>query len=135
MSQTEPKSFHLGQASYKLTVMESKAQEIPDLSVRSIARGPGRIELSISFCSDRVPDAFAGHTLRILYSTVSPLTSINIVQPTIPSRLQYGEMQKSIPLPPGASLPTSATLSGSSEAVRSLTQEHTPAVQLIIAQA
>lgn len=135
ISPTETKSFHLGQASCKFTVMESKAQDVPDFCVRSIVRGPGRIELAITFCSDRVPEAFADHAMRMLCSTVTLLTSVSIMQPIVPSGLQYREMQKCIPLPPNASLPTSTTVLGNHEAVAMLTQEQMQGIQLMVAQA
>ncbi|KAK5661597.1 hypothetical protein OQA88_9697 [Cercophora sp. LCS_1] len=131
---SEPKSFHLGAAACKFTVLESKAQDVPDLFVKSIIRGPSRIELSVTFCADRVPEAFAEHALRMLCSTVSLLTSVSIMQPVIPSGHQYRSMPKSIPLPPSASLGSPVVNTTEAEAMRSLTPEQTQAIQVIIAQ-
>ncbi|KAK3348711.1 non-ribosomal peptide synthetase [Lasiosphaeria hispida] len=128
----EPKSFHLGSAACKFTVMESKAQDVPDLLVKSIVRGPGNIELSISFCADRVPDAFSEHALRMLCATVSLLTSVSIMQPVIPCGYQYRNMQKRVPLAPSASLTTPTTSSRDIEAVKALSPEHTRTIQTLI---
>jgi len=130
---SEPKSFHLGSAVCKFTVMEAKAQDVPDLLVKSIVRGPGRIELSVTFCADRVPEAFADHALRMLCATVNLLTSVSIMQPIIPPGQQYRGMQKSIPLPPN-SLPPSSTGGPDAEAAKSLSQDQTHAIQAMIAQ-
>ncbi|KAK1753338.1 hypothetical protein QBC47DRAFT_416024 [Echria macrotheca] len=130
---SEPKSFHLGSSSCKFTVMEAKAQDVPDLFVKSIVRGAGRIELTITFCADRIPEAFAEHALRSLCATVNLLTSVSIMQPVIPSGQQYRAMQKSIPLPPSASLGASTT-ANNADAVKSLTQDQTQAIQTMISQ-
>jgi acyl-CoA synthetase (AMP-forming)/AMP-acid ligase II len=134
ISPHEPKSFHLGAASCKFTVMESRAQDLPDLFVRSIVRGAGRIELSISFCADRVPEAFAEHSLRMLCATVSLLTSVSIMQPIIPSGHQYRGMSKTMPLPASASLVTPPITSGDMEAISSLRQDQVQGIQAVIAQ-
>ena len=134
ISPLEPKSFHLGSAACKFTVMESRAQDVPDLFVRSIVRGAGRIELSMTFCANRVPDAFAEHALRMLCATVSLLTSVSIMQPIIPAGHQYRSMTKTTPLPANASLASSPRSQSDVEAVRSLTQEQAQGIQSVIAQ-
>ncbi|KAK3385753.1 hypothetical protein B0H63DRAFT_473533 [Podospora didyma] len=130
---SEPKSFHLGSAACKLTIVESKAQDIPDLFVRSIERGTGRIELTITFCGDRIPEPFAEHVLRNLHTTISLLTSVSIMQPIIPSGFKYRTMQKRIPLAPSPSL-TAQPPSAVEEAINSLTPEVTKAIQTLISQ-
>ncbi|KAK3312990.1 hypothetical protein B0H66DRAFT_524561 [Apodospora peruviana] len=132
----EPKSFHLGAAACKFTVMESKAQDIPDLFVRSIVRGPGRVELSISFCADRIPEPFAEHALRTLCATLSLLTSVSIMQPIIPCGYQYRAVQKRIPLLPPTSVPPSlATPTFADPGAIELTPEQTHAIQTTISHA
>ncbi|AEO68475.1 non-ribosomal peptide synthetase [Thermothielavioides terrestris NRRL 8126] len=96
---SEPKSFHLGAAACKFTITESKAQDVPDLFVRSLVRPTNRVEISITFCADRVPETFAEHALRMLCSTISVLTSVTIMQPVVPSGSQYRAMVRRIPLP------------------------------------
>lgn len=131
ISPFEPKSFHLGTATCKFTVMESKAQDIPDLYVRSIVRGPGRVELSISFCADRIPEPFAEHALRTLCATVSLLTSVSIMQPIIPCGYQYRAVQRRIPLVPPVSLPPATT----ADSTFNLTPDQTHAIQSMISHA
>ncbi|KAB5583445.1 non-ribosomal peptide synthetase [Coniochaeta sp. 2T2.1] len=96
----EPKAFHLGSASCVLDVLESMAKDVYDFSVHSIMRGQGRVELGLTFCTDRVPEELAEHALRLLSETVNMLTSVSIMQPVVPSAHQYRAMQKRIPLPP-----------------------------------
>ncbi|KAK4237065.1 hypothetical protein C8A03DRAFT_34994 [Achaetomium macrosporum] len=96
---SEPKSFHLGAASCKFTIHESKAQDVPDLFVKSLVRPANRVEISITFCTDRVSETFAEHALRLLCSTIGLLTSVNLMQPVIPCGYQYRNMVKRIPLP------------------------------------
>ncbi|KAM7214269.1 non-ribosomal peptide synthetase, partial [Rhypophila decipiens] len=130
ISPSEPKSFHLGSATCKFTVMESKAQDIPDLFVRSIVRGPGRVELSISFCADRIPEPFAEHALRTLCATISLLTSVSIMQPIIPCGYQYRAVQRRIPLVPPVSLPPASV-----DSTFNLSPDQTHAIQSMISNA
>lgn len=129
---SEPKSFHLGTASCKFTIHESKAQDVPDLFVRSLVRPPGRVEISITFCADRVPEPFAEHALRMLCSTISLLTNVSIMQPVIPCGYQYRGMMKRIPLSSSASLPVQAQDTVDSSILASLSQEQIKAVQTVI---
>ncbi|KAK0610097.1 hypothetical protein B0T17DRAFT_545875 [Bombardia bombarda] len=103
---SEPKSFHLGSAACKFTIVESTAQDMPDLFVRSIVRGSGRVEISISFCAGRINEAFAEDALTNLCASVALLTSVSIMQPVIPGGYQYRGMESKIPLP-NPSLPSS----------------------------
>ncbi|KAK3299574.1 uncharacterized protein B0H64DRAFT_355769 [Chaetomium fimeti] len=127
---SEPKSFHLGTASCKFTIHESKAQDMPDLWVRSLVRPTNRVEISISFCADRLTEKFAEHALRMLCSTISLLTSVSIMQPVIPCGYQYRSMIKRIPLP------AKPTVSDDSEAdssiMNTLSKEQIEAVQMVI---
>ncbi|KAB5585673.1 non-ribosomal peptide synthetase [Coniochaeta sp. 2T2.1] len=95
----QPKAFHLGSASCVLDVLESKAKDVYDFSVHSIMRGQGRVELGLTFCTDRVPEELAEHALHLLSETVNMLTSVSIMQPVVPSAHQYRAMQKRIPSP------------------------------------
>ncbi|AEO58494.1 non-ribosomal peptide synthetase [Thermothelomyces thermophilus ATCC 42464] len=127
---SEPKSFHLGSASCKFTIHESNAQDVPDMFVRSLVRPPDRVEISITFCADRIPEKFAEHALRMLCSTVSLLTSVSIMQPVIPCGYQYRNMIKRIPLPPKAAHAEDVELAES--VMNSLSNEQVEAVQTII---
>jgi acyl-CoA synthetase (AMP-forming)/AMP-acid ligase II len=129
---SEPKSFHLGAASCKFTISESRSQDIPDLFVRSVLRPPGRVEVMITFCADRIPGPFAEHALKMLGQSISLLTSVSIMQPVIPCGYQYRAMMKRIPLPPSASLSTQGSDSAESKILASLSQEQIKAVQTVI---
>lgn len=134
---SEPKSFHLGTASCKFTVIESRAQDVPDLFIRSIARGNNRVELSVTFCVDRVPETFADEALRMICATINLLTSVNITQPLIPSGDQYKNMEKKIPLPLRDLLDacTAHTSAGRSDAVKALTKDQEGGIQTVISKA
>ncbi|EGZ69442.1 hypothetical protein NEUTE2DRAFT_159906 [Neurospora tetrasperma FGSC 2509] len=134
---SEPKSFHLGTASCKFTVIESRAQDVPDLFIRSIARGNNRVELSVTFCVDRVPETFADEALRMICATINLLTSVNITQPLIPSGYQYKNMEKKIPLPLRDLLDacTAHTSAGRSDAVKALTKDQEGGIQAVISKA
>ncbi|KAK4249149.1 non-ribosomal peptide synthetase [Corynascus novoguineensis] len=126
---SEPKSFHLGSASCKFTIHESKAQDVPDMFVRSLVRPPDRVEISITFCADRITEKFAEHALRMLCSTISLLTSVSIMQPVIPCGYQYRGMIKRIPLPPkvGQEDPDATN-----NIMKSLSKEQAEAIQTVI---
>lgn len=126
---SEPKSFHLGAASCKFTIHESKAQDMPDLFVKSLVRPTNRVEISISFCADRLTEKFAEHALRMLCSTISLLTSVSIMQPVIPCGYQYRSMVKRIPLP---AKPTAAEDSETDSIMGTLNKEQVEAVQMVI---
>lgn len=128
----EPKSFHLGAAACKFTINEAKAQDVPDFFVRSLVRPPGRVEISITFCADRIPEPFAEHALRMLSSTISLLTSVSIMQPVIPCGYQYRNMAKRIPLPPSAPPSTSASDTTENSTMSSLSDDQVKAVQTVI---
>ncbi|KAK3317543.1 hypothetical protein B0T19DRAFT_293542 [Cercophora scortea] len=131
----ETKVFHLGSASCKFIVVESKAQDIPDLFIRSTVRGTGRVELSMSFCGDRVPEPFAEHALRMLCATIGLLTSVSIMQPIVPYGHQYRDMPKEIPLPQSTPVNASTIPSSSTPGdTDSLSAEHTRAIQHLISQ-
>ncbi|KAK1776635.1 hypothetical protein QBC45DRAFT_211717 [Copromyces sp. CBS 386.78] len=133
----EPKSFHLGNASCNFTVVESRAQDVPDLFIRSIARGNNRVELSVTFCVDRVPETFADEALRMVCATINLLTSVNIMQPLIPSGYQYKATEKRIPLPLRDLLDacTAHISAGRSDAVKALTKDQEKAIQTVISKA
>ena len=130
---SEPKSFHLGAAACKFTINESKAQDVPDLFVRSLARPTNRVEVSITFCADRVTENFAEHALRMLCSTISLLTSVTIMQPVIPCGYQYRNMVKRIPMSMKRS-PTqdSTETDNNANLTNTLTQDQAKAVQTAI---
>ncbi|KAK4187683.1 hypothetical protein QBC35DRAFT_452099 [Podospora australis] len=129
---TEPKSFHLGTAACKFHINESKAQDIPDLFVRSLVRPPGRVEISISFCADRVPEQFAQHALRMLATNVELLTTANIMQEVIPQGYQYRGMMKRIPLPPSSSGSSQGSEADGLSLIKSLTQEQIQAIRTAV---
>ncbi|KAK4675126.1 NRPS protein [Podospora pseudoanserina] len=119
----EPKSFHLGAASCKFTINESRAQDIPDLFVRSVVRPPGRVEISISYCSERIPEAFADHALRMLATNITMLTNANLTQELIPQGYQYRNMMRRIPLTPSESASSQSSEADSLNLINSLSQE------------
>ncbi|KAL2157320.1 hypothetical protein VTH06DRAFT_6258 [Thermothelomyces fergusii] len=127
---SEPKSFHLGSASCKFTIHESSAQDVPDMLVRSLVRQQDRVEISITFCADRIPEKFAEHALRMLCSTISLLTGVSIMQPVIPCGYQYQSMIKRIPLPPKAAHAEDAEAAEST--MDGLGNEQVEAIQTII---
>jgi acyl-CoA synthetase (AMP-forming)/AMP-acid ligase II len=127
---SEPKSFHLGTAACKFTINESKAQDVPDLLVRSLVRPTNRFEISITFCADRVTETFAEHALRMLCSTISLLTSVSIMQPVIPCGYQYRNMVKRIPLPAKALEQDKNAVDGS--ILSTLSKDQIKAVQTVI---
>ncbi|KAJ4289951.1 hypothetical protein N0V88_006749 [Collariella sp. IMI 366227] len=98
---TEPKSFHLGTAACKFTIHESKTQDVPDLFVRSIQRPHNKVELTITFCKQRVPEKLADDALKMLSSAIKFLTSVSSIMepPLIPQGYQYRSMARKIPLP------------------------------------
>ena len=133
---SEPKSFHLGAAACKFTINESKAQDVPDLFVRSLARPTNRVEVSITFCADRVTENFAEHALRMLCSTISLLTSVTIMQPVIPCGYQYRNMVKRIPMSMKRSPIQDSTEADNSNALtNTLSQDQAKAVQTAISDA
>lgn len=100
----EPKTFHLGSTPCTFDMIEPKAQDLHDFFVRSIMHGQGKVELGLTFSTDRVPEDLADYALRLLTDTVNMLTaSTSIMQPIIPSAHQYRAMQKRIPLSPTSS--------------------------------
>ncbi|KAL2262882.1 hypothetical protein VTK26DRAFT_9146 [Humicola hyalothermophila] len=127
----EPKTFHLGAAACSFTIEEPKAQDVPDLFVRSLVRTPGRVEVSITFCADRIPEPFAENALRMLCSTISLLTSVSIMQPVIPCGYQYRNMVKRIPLRPSSS-PSTATSETDNSTVNTLSADQVKAIQTVI---
>ena len=128
---SEPKSFHLGAASCKFTINESKTQDVPDLFVRSLTRPTNRVEVSITFCADRVTESFAEHALRMLCSTIGLLTSVTIMQPVIPCGYQYRNMRKRIPLPVKTA-PELDSDAADSSIMNTLSQDQIKAVQTVI---
>ncbi|OIW27888.1 non-ribosomal peptide synthetase [Coniochaeta ligniaria NRRL 30616] len=96
----EPKTFHLGSTPCIFDVVESKAKDVYDIFVRSTTRGQGKIELGLTFSTDRIPEDLADYALRLLCDSVNMFTSGSIMLSIIPSAHQYRAMQKRIPLPP-----------------------------------
>jgi acyl-CoA synthetase (AMP-forming)/AMP-acid ligase II len=129
---SEPKSFHLGAAACKFTITESKAQDMPDLFVRSLVRPNNRVEISITFCGDRITEKFAEHALRMLCSTISLLTSVNFTQPIIPCGHQYRAMVKKIPLSPKSAGDNSS--GADSSVMDTLSKDQIKAVQTVISE-
>ncbi|KAK4120736.1 hypothetical protein N657DRAFT_579495 [Parathielavia appendiculata] len=127
---SETKSFHLGAAACKFTITESSAQDVPDLLVRSLVRQANRIEISITFCADRVTEKFAEHALRMLCSTISLLIGVNLTQPIIPCGYQYRGMIKKIPVP--AKTSADNLIGADSGVIGTLSKDHVKAVQTII---
>ncbi|TLD17678.1 uncharacterized protein PgNI_00637 [Pyricularia grisea] len=121
---SESKIFHLGKggeagALCKFSIIESRAQDVPDMFIHSMARGGitandnSNIELNITFCENRIPVSFAEETLRILMGNVAVLTSGSIMHVVIPSAAQYKSKRPQIPLPqmPSTTLTPSSPIS------------------------
>lgn len=136
---SESKLFHLGKggdsgAVCKFSIIESRAQDVPDMFVHSMARGDttandnSNIELNITFCENRIPVSFAEETLRMLMSNVAVLTSGSIMHVVVPSAAQYKSMRPQIPLP---QTPTT-TLTPSSPVRHRFSAMETAAIQRVI---
>lgn len=124
---SEPKSFHLGGAACKFTINESRAQDMPDLFIRSLDRPPGRVDITIQFCSDRVPEAFAERALQMLAQNINVLIT-GSEQEVVPPGFQYRAMMKRIPMPPVKAPPTSNPIDSVS-LINSMTQEQVQAIR------
>lgn len=116
------KSFRLGAALCKMSVIESDWADTPDFLVRSVARGKagadvgevekqaidvqrGRLregdeelEVSVSFCEQRVPANLAHEVLNKLCGYVGLLTGFSMMQNVVPTATQYASYSKQIPL-------------------------------------
>ncbi|KAK3984012.1 hypothetical protein QBC44DRAFT_28740 [Cladorrhinum sp. PSN332] len=128
---SEPKSFHLGGAACKFTINESRAQDMPDLFVRSLVRPPGRVDITIQFCSDRVPEAFAERALQMLAANIGVLTTGSPMQEIIPMASQYRSMMKRIPMTPSPPPSASSTVDSAS-LIGSMTPEQVQAIRLAV---
>lgn len=98
----EPKTFHLGTATCRFTLVEAKAQDVPDMLVQSMLRGTSKAVLSVTYDADRVPLAMAEQALRMLCGAVTMLTSVSIIQPLVPAGYSYRALGKTIPMAPAS---------------------------------
>ncbi|KAL8344361.1 hypothetical protein RB601_004741 [Gaeumannomyces tritici] len=116
---SEAKIFNLGKGgagpSCRFTIIESRAQDVPDMYVHSLARGGGgpgsgsqtnNVEMCITFCESRIPVSFAEETLRMLVDNVATFTSASITAPVVPSSSAFQRLQAHIPLPQAPSTPS-----------------------------
>ncbi|KAF3765631.1 hypothetical protein M406DRAFT_37891, partial [Cryphonectria parasitica EP155] len=98
------KSFKLGAALCKINVIESDVVDMPDFLVRSLLRnkpaieGDEELEVSVSFCEQRVPANLAQEVLHKVCGFVGLLTGVSIMQSIIPTAAQYSALAKQIPL-------------------------------------
>ena len=139
ISPSEPKNFHVGSAACKFTITESKAHDVSDLLVQSVVRGNTRVDLSITFDADRVPETFTNQALRMLCESINMLTGVSIMQPLIPVASQYRALPKMVPLPLAqslADLPAQPGIPSSiAELAATLPEEQTRAIQSAISGA
>lgn len=129
------KNFRLGAALCRVSMIDSEWVDIPDFLVRSIVAtkaGPGagagekqaidsqrsslregdeHLEVSVSFCEQRVPANLAQEVLHKVCGYVGLLTGFSIMQNVVPTAAQYSTLAKQIPLanPMFGSSPTTTT--------------------------
>lgn len=130
------KSFRLGAALCRVSVMESEVIDVPDFFVKSVVtkkkpsagatggttggRLPGatslgqeeeELEVTVSFPEQSVPATLAQEVLNKVCGYVGMLTGFSIMQSVVPTAAQYSTLTKQIPLPLPvfANSPTSAT--------------------------
>ncbi|ROW06871.1 hypothetical protein VMCG_04076 [Cytospora schulzeri] len=131
------RNFRLGAALCKVNVVESEVLDVPDFLVRSMVKnkpgigvaagasseknmqderggswmeGDDLLEVSVSFCEQRVPATLAQEVINKVCGYVSMLTGLSIMQSVVPTAAQYSALAKQIPLTPPvfANSPTSA---------------------------
>ncbi|ROW00548.1 hypothetical protein VSDG_03407 [Cytospora chrysosperma] len=136
------RNFRLGAALCKVNVVESEVVDVPDFMVRSIVKnkpgvviatdantemnmqderggswmeGDSLLEISVSFCEQRVPATLAQEVISKVCGYVSMLTGLSIMQTVVPTAAQYSALAKQIPLTPPvfSNSPTSAMSAGS----------------------
>ncbi|KLU85632.1 hypothetical protein MAPG_04654 [Magnaporthiopsis poae ATCC 64411] len=120
---SEAKIFNLGKGgagpSCRFTIIESRAQDVPDMYVHTLARGGGgsgsgshtnNVEVCITFCESRIPVSFAEETLRVLVENVATFTSASITAPLVPSSSDFQKLKAQIPLPQAPSTPSMAAV-------------------------
>lgn len=130
------KSFRLGAALCRVSVMESEIIDVADFVVKSVvvkkkvsagaagntpgAKLPGatswreeeeELEVTVSFPEQSVPATLAQEVLNKVCGYVGMLTGFSIMQSVVPTAAQYSTLTKQIPLqlPVFANSPTSAT--------------------------
>lgn len=118
------KTFRLGAALCKVGVIESEWVDIPDFLVRSMVKskagatagegnekqtadghqraslreGDEELEVSVTFCEQRVPANLAQEVLHKLCGYVGLLTGFSIMQNVVRTAAQYAALAKQIPL-------------------------------------
>lgn len=136
------RNFRLGAALCKVSVVESEVADVPDFVVRSIVKnkpgvgvapaanieknmqderggslmdGDDLLEVSVSFCEQRVPATLAQEVISKVCGYVSMLTGLSIMQSVVPTAAQYAALAKQIPLTPPVfpNSPTSAVSTAS----------------------
>lgn len=122
LAEGRTKSFRLGAALCKVTAIENDWVDIPDFLVRSVVKGKTgtsvgdaekqganvprvslregdeELEVSVSFCDQRVPANLAQEVLHKLCGNVGLLTGFSIMQNVVPTAVQYASLAKQIPL-------------------------------------
>jgi non-ribosomal peptide synthetase component F len=129
------KSFRLGAALCRVSVVESEVIDVPDFLIKSVVqkkkvtagaagnstggRLPGaprwgeeeeELEVTVSFPEQTVPATLAQEVLNKVCGYVGMLTGFSIMQSVVPTAAQYSTLTKQIPLPLPvfANSPTSA---------------------------
>ncbi|RYP76821.1 hypothetical protein DL771_001557 [Monosporascus sp. 5C6A] len=92
------KGFALGNAACKVSCLESNFQN-SDIFVRSTMTGPANVNVSLTFCEERVRQSIADEALEMLCSTIKLLTSEFVMNP-LPFKVLNGlNTTPKIPLP------------------------------------
>ncbi|ROW17134.1 hypothetical protein VPNG_01358 [Cytospora leucostoma] len=131
------RNFRLGAATCKVGIMESEVVDIADFVVRSVVknasesdgiaagvvteqtmqdeggesweRADDELEISVSFCGQRVPATLATEVISKVCGYIRMLTGFSMAQSVVPTAAQYSALAKQIPLSPPvfANSPTS----------------------------
>ena len=129
---SRPKVFPFGNAQCHFAMQHSRAHDIPDMFVRSVMHSKDRVELSLQFCADRVPEGLAAGALCQLTQMIDLLTGMSAKQPVIPTGTQHQCVHACIPI----TLPPSPTSDTEEQRVENtLTPGQTGAIELLISKA
>ncbi|CAJ2510586.1 Uu.00g062110.m01.CDS01 [Anthostomella pinea] len=120
--------FTIGSASCKLSLMESNHQD-SDVFVRTAMAGSDNVDISVTFCENRMQLFFADELLKMLCSTISVLTATFVMEPMLLKGLNDSYSTPRIPLPAPK---RDAAISSS---VQSVDPDHARAVHTIISAA
>ncbi|KUI53393.1 Nonribosomal peptide synthetase 12 [Cytospora mali] len=121
------RNFRLGAALCKVNVVESEVVDVADFVVKSVVKnkpgvslaaganterhmqddrgeswreGDELLEVSVSFCEQRVPATLAQEVITKVCGYVAMLTGVSILQTVVPTAAQYSALTKQIPLSP-----------------------------------